>query len=90
MTTLTMKDEKRLGVIQRVYRSELTVLEAARTVGISERQCYRVKARVNKAGAKGWFTVSADGSCRWSMVLSTTVDAPGEPAGGKHSSRDGD
>ena len=53
MTTLTMRDEKRLDVIQRVYRSELTVLEAARTLGISERQCYRIKARVKKAGAKG-------------------------------------
>ena len=48
MTTLTMKDEKRLDVIQRVYRSELTVVEAAQILNISERQCYRVKARVNK------------------------------------------
>lgn len=53
MTTLTMKDEKRLDVIQRVYRSEITVVEAARVMGVSERQCYRVKARVGKAGAKG-------------------------------------
>ena len=53
MTTLTMKDEQRLDVIQRVYRSEITVVEAARVMGVSERQCYRVKARVGKAGAKG-------------------------------------
>ena len=53
MTTLTMKDEKRLDVIQRVYRSELTVSQAALVLGLSERQCYRVKARVGKAGAKG-------------------------------------
>ena len=53
MTTLTMKHEKRLDVIQRVYRSEITVVEAARVMGLSERQCYRVKARVGKAGAKG-------------------------------------
>ena len=53
MTTLTMKDEKRLDVIQRVYRSELTVGQAALIMGLSERQCYRVKARVNQAGAKG-------------------------------------
>ena len=53
MTTLTMKDEKRLDVIQRVYRSELTVVQAAVVMGLSERQCYRVKARVGKAGAKG-------------------------------------
>jgi len=53
MTTLTMKDEKRLEVIQRVYRSELTVSQAALVMGVCERQCYRVKARVGKAGAKG-------------------------------------
>src|SRR4029450_10791453 len=53
MTTLTMRDEKRLDVIQRVYRSELTVGQAALVLGVSERQCYRIKARVGKAGAKG-------------------------------------
>jgi transposase len=53
MTTLTMQDEKRLEIIQRVYRGEMTVVEAALVMGVSERQCYRVKARVRKAGAKG-------------------------------------
>src|SRR5512139_3681255 len=53
MITLTMEEEKRLDVIQRVYRNELTVGQAAVVLGLSERQCYRVKARVNKAGAKG-------------------------------------
>jgi transposase len=53
MTTLTMKDEKRIEVIQRVFRGELTVIEAAMIVGISERQCYRIKARVKQHGAKG-------------------------------------
>jgi len=48
-----MQDEKRLDVIQRVYRSELTVVQAALVMGVSERQCYRIKARVGKAGAKG-------------------------------------
>ena len=52
MTTLTMQDEKRLDVIQRVYRSELTVAQAALVMGVSERQCYRIKARVI-GGAKG-------------------------------------
>ena len=59
MTTLTMKDEKRLDVIQRVYRSELTVGQAALVMGLSERQCYRVKARVSKAELREWFTVTA-------------------------------
>jgi transposase len=53
MITLTMQDEKRLDVIQRVYRGDLTVVQAALVMGVSERQCYRVKARVGKAGAKG-------------------------------------
>src|SRR4029434_2761769 len=53
MTTLTMKEEKRLEVIQRVFRGELTVVEAGMVIGISERQCYRIKARVSKRGAKG-------------------------------------
>ena len=33
MTTLTMKDEERIEVIQRVFRGELTVIEAAKMVG---------------------------------------------------------
>lgn len=43
MTTLTIQDEKRLEVIQRVFREELTVEEAATILGVSERQCYRIK-----------------------------------------------
>ena len=53
MTTLTMKDEKRLDVIHRVSRSEIKVLQAARVLELSERQCNRVKARIGKVGAKG-------------------------------------
>ena len=53
MTTLTMKDEKRLEIIQRVFRGELTVVEAAVFVGVSERQGYRIKAQVKKKGAQG-------------------------------------
>jgi hypothetical protein len=53
MTTLTIQDEKRLEIIQRVYRNELTVVEAALVMCLSERQCYRIKARVDKAGPKG-------------------------------------
>jgi DNA-directed RNA polymerase specialized sigma subunit len=53
MTTLTMKEEKRLEVIQRVFRGELTVVEAGMVIGISERQCYRIKAGVTKLGGEG-------------------------------------
>ena len=35
MTTLTMKDEKRLEIIQRVFRGDLTVVEAALILGVS-------------------------------------------------------
>ena len=51
--TLTMRDEKRLDSIQPVLQSELTVEQAALVMGVSERRCYRIKARVGKAGAKG-------------------------------------
>lgn len=53
MTTLTMKEEKRLEVIQRVFRGELTVTKAALVLGVSERQCYRIKAQVTRRGARG-------------------------------------
>ena len=53
MTTLTMQDEKRIEIIQRVFRGELTVLKAAVILGISERQCYRIKQRINQEGVKG-------------------------------------
>ena len=53
MTTLTMKEEKRLEIVQRIFRGELSVVEAAVIIGVSERQCYRLKARVIREGAKG-------------------------------------
>lgn len=53
MTTLTMKEEKRLEIIQRVFRAELTMGKASLVLGVSERQCYRIKARVKKHGVKG-------------------------------------
>src|SRR4029453_4414355 len=53
MTTLTMKEEKRLEIIQRVFRGELTVVEAGVGIGVRERECYRIKARETKRGATG-------------------------------------
>jgi transposase len=38
--------------MQRVYRSELTVIQAAQILGISERHCYRLKAQVIQDGAR--------------------------------------
>ena len=53
MTTLTMREEKRLQIIERVYRRELTLVQAAKIMGVRERQCYRIKAQVTKHGAEG-------------------------------------
>jgi hypothetical protein len=35
-----------------VYRKELTLVQAARIMGVSERQSYRIKAHVTKHGTK--------------------------------------
>jgi hypothetical protein len=47
MTTLTMKEEKRLEIM----RGELTVAEAALILGVSERYCYRIKGRVSEVAS---------------------------------------
>jgi transposase-like protein len=52
MRTLTMKEEKRLEIIQRVFRGELTMGKASLVLGVSERQCYRIKARVKQQGER--------------------------------------
>jgi len=52
MTTLTMKEKKRLEVIQRVFRGELTVAKSALVLRVSERQCYRIKAWLTRRGAR--------------------------------------
>ena len=83
MTTLTMKDEKRLDIIQRVYRSELTVKQAALVMGVSERQCYRVKARVGKAGAKGVVHGNRGRPCK-ARLKDSTVRRVLELARGKY------
>lgn len=64
MTTLTMQEEKRIEIIQRVFRGELTVLRAAVILGISERQCYRIKRRVHQEGVKGVIHGNRGRRCR--------------------------
>lgn len=51
--TLTMKEQKRIEIIEKVFRGELVVADAGLVLGVSERQFYRIKARVKKEGAKG-------------------------------------
>jgi transposase len=83
MTTLTMREEKILDVIQRVYRSELTVGQAALVLGVSERQCYRIKARVGKAGAKGVVHGNRGRPCK-RKIKETVVKRIVELAQGKY------
>ena len=83
MTTLTMKEEKRLEVVQRLFRGEMTVLEACLILGISERQCYRVKARVTQHGAKGVVHGNRGRPCK-RKVKDKTVRRVVELARGKY------
>lgn len=53
MINLTMKEAERYKVISEVEGGYLKVEEAGGLLGISERQIYRIKARVEKEGAGG-------------------------------------
>ena len=44
---------KRIEIIERALRTDLTVIEAAMVLGVSERQCYRLKKRIKDQGVKG-------------------------------------
>jgi len=83
MTTLTMKDEKRIEVIQRVFRGELTVGEAAMILGVSERQCYRIKVRIKEQGAQGVVHGNRGRACQ-RKVKNKTVQRIVELAQGKY------
>jgi hypothetical protein len=47
---LTMKEQKRVEVIQRVFRRELTMAEAAMVLGVCERQSYRHIRKLKRSG----------------------------------------
>jgi len=83
MTTLTMKEEKRLAIIQRVFRGEQTVVEAALILGLSERQCYRIKDRVSEQGAKGVIHGNRGRACK-GKIKEKTVQRIVELARGKY------
>ena len=53
MLNLTMKEAERYKVISEVEEGYLKVKEAAEIIGLSERQVYRIKARVKREGAGG-------------------------------------
>src|SRR5262245_9235826 len=83
MTTLTMQDEKRIEIIQRVFRDELTVVKAAMVLGISERQCYRIKRRVKEHGAKGVIHANRGRPCKH-RIQEKTVNRILQLARGKY------
>lgn len=53
MLSLTMKEAHRYKIISEVEEGYLKVREAAEILGLSERQVYRVKARVKREGTGG-------------------------------------
>ncbi len=69
MTTLTMKEEKRIAVIQRVFRGELTMVEAALVLGVSERHSFRIKARMREEGVKGVIHGNRGRHCKRKLSL---------------------
>ena len=53
MLSLTMEDAGRYKIISEVNEGYLKVKEAADILGLSQRQVYRIKARVQREGPKG-------------------------------------
>jgi len=68
---LTMEEQKRVAVIERVFRRELTMGEAALVLGVSERHSYRIKARIRKEGVKGVVHGNRGRSCHWKLSEQT-------------------
>jgi hypothetical protein len=56
MTTLRMQDEKRIEIIQRVFRGELTVERAALMLGSVSDSVTGSKRRSRSKGPREWFT----------------------------------
>jgi transposase len=68
---LTMEEQKRVAVIQRVFRRELRMAEAALVLGVSERHSYRIKARIRKEGVKGVIHGNRGRLCSWKLCEKT-------------------
>jgi transposase len=65
--TLTMQQQKRIEIIERALRTDLTVVEAAMVLGVSERQCYRLKKRVKDQGVKGVLHGNRGRPCKYKL-----------------------
>src|SRR5260370_40474559 len=50
---MTSKEQRRAWVLTRVLKRELTMTEAAELVGLSERQCWRLRVAFEQAGPAG-------------------------------------
>ena len=62
-----MKEQKRVEIIQRVFRRELRMAEAALVLGVTERHAYRVKARIRKEGVRGVVHGNRGRLCSWKL-----------------------
>lgn len=80
---LTMEEQKRIEIIQRVFRGELVMAEAALVLGVSQRQGYRIKARVRKEGVRGVMHGNRGRPCK-RKVKEKTVKRIVELARGKY------
>jgi transposase len=65
--TLTVKEQKRIEIIERALRNDLTVIEAAMVLGVSERQCYRLKKRIKEQGVKGVIHGNRGRPCKYKL-----------------------
>ncbi|MCZ6563834.1 MAG: ISNCY family transposase [Deltaproteobacteria bacterium] len=68
---LTMEEQKRVEVIQRVFRGEVTMAEAAMVLGVYQRHSYRIKARIREEGVKGIIHGNRGRICHWKLSAKT-------------------
>ena len=68
---LTMKEQRRVEVIQRVFRREMRMAEAALVLGVTERQSYRIKAKVREEGVRGVIHGNRGRPCGWKISEKT-------------------
>ena len=80
---LTMAEVKRVEVIQRVFRGEVTMVEAAMVLGVTERHSYRIKARIRKEGVQGVVHGNRGRICKRKLSEKTKRRIV-EPARGKY------
>ncbi len=78
-----MAELKRVEVIQRVFRGEMTMAEAAMVLGVTERHSYRIKARIREEGVQGAVHGNRGRICKRKLSEKTKRRIV-EPARGKY------